>query len=112
MIVQFRVDSYSGLPIFISCGCPLQLFINPYVTVGGAFPMGGEYYLDYKVDRKKVRGIVSRDRFVSTLAELKSLHIFLQNQYIPHLIATVCGINNQHDVFYNHVTKLSQQPLE
>ena len=77
MIVQFRVDSYSGLPIFISCGCPLQLFINPYVTVGGAFPMGGEYYLDYKVDRKKVRGIVSRDRFVSSLAELKSLHNYI-----------------------------------
>lgn len=82
------------------------------MTVGGAFPMGGKYYPDYKVDRKKVRGIVSRNRFVSSLAEQKSLHIFLQTQYIPHLIATVCGINNQHDVFYNHVTKLSQQPLE
>lgn len=77
------------------------------MTVGGAFPMGGKYYPDYKVDRKKVRGIVSRDRFVSSLAEQKSLHIFLQTQYIPHLIATLCGINNQHDVFYNHVTKLS-----
>lgn len=77
------------------------------MTVGGAFPMGGNYYPDYKVDRKNVRGIVSRDRFVSSLAEQKSLHIFLQTQYIPHLIATLCGINNQHDVFYNHVTKLS-----
>ena len=23
LIVQFTVDSYSGLPIFINCGCPL-----------------------------------------------------------------------------------------
>ena len=61
-----------------------------------------------------MRGIVSRDRFVSSLAELKRLHIkiFLHTQYILYFIATVCGTNNQHDVFYNHVTKLSQKPLE